>query len=68
MVEFILPLCLLIVSAFRSIYHDVEAYELTGYRVSNALSQHTGFSVVWECIDERNKQGEYNEREMKRER
>ena len=37
MVEFILSLSVLIVSAFRPVYHGGKACELTGYRANNAV-------------------------------
>jgi hypothetical protein len=36
-IEFILPLCLLIVSTFRSIYHGGKTYELRVYRENNTI-------------------------------
>ena len=36
-VEFILPLCLLIVSAFRPICHGCKVYKVTGYGTNNAI-------------------------------
>jgi hypothetical protein len=38
-VEFILSLCLLTVSAFRPVYHGGKAGELTGYRANKGCNR-----------------------------